>query len=74
MKLLTKALAARSPDGATHRFPTSVKWGDGYFGDGFKYLKTTDADALEIYNQIYNDNGLSLQKRNNGQWEYLVRN
>lgn len=30
---------------ATHRFPTSVYWGSGYFGDGMRYIIASSRDA-----------------------------
>lgn len=38
---------AQSKEEATHRYPTEVLWGIGYFGDGYKYICLPDRKDAE---------------------------
>lgn len=36
---------ANNTSEATHRYPTSIHWGAGYFQDGYKYLVAENDEA-----------------------------
>jgi hypothetical protein len=67
------ATLAKTSKDATHRYPTSVHWGDGYFGDGFRYLvAASDADALGTIPPAIGITAKHLQRRNlaRKRWDY----
>ena len=46
---MNKPRRAGYKEEATHRFPTSVYWGEGYFGDKMRYIVAAgDAQAWEF--------------------------
>ena len=58
---------------ATHRFPTSVLWGQGYLAnDGMRYLVAdSDDDALSHPRAVSADTQLMhLQRNVNGKWQF----
>ena len=60
---------------ATHRFPTSIHWGEGYIGndnDGMRYLVAdNDADALAHPRAVSAETKLMhLQRKVDGKWKF----
>ncbi|NSX94446.1 hypothetical protein [Agrobacterium tumefaciens] len=66
---------AKSKEEATHRFPTSVLWGDGYFGDSMRYL-VADSDMAAYSAMRHKLSSLdwhNLQKRGeDGRWSFMT--
>lgn len=58
---------------ATHRYPTSIYWGDGWFNDGFKYIVAkNDWEALTFKNTLAAGCGhMHVQKRDGDRWRHL---
>lgn len=66
---------ADSIEEATHRYPTSIHWGRGYFNDGFKYL-VADSDAAAFAFARDKSKTLTLtnlQKQVEGHWTFINR-
>lgn len=61
---------AASPEEATYRYPTFIKGGGGYFGDGMKYLVADNAGEVLEYLARLDLNDYHLQHRPQGQWEF----
>lgn len=63
--------AAETLEEATHRYPTSVHWGAGYFNDGMRYVVAHS--ALHVAEHV-RQFGLSLdnvQVNNCGKWSWV---
>jgi hypothetical protein len=68
---------AETKDEATHRYPTSVRWGRGYFNDLMRYIvASSDYDALIYMRRVTGGNcdWHNLQRRSQGtRWEMCAR-
>lgn len=60
---------------ATHRFPTEVLWGEGYFGDLMRYLvAASDDDALQHPRAIAAGTEMThMQCRDGNRWRFCSK-
>ena len=76
MRYVLPVRYAEDKEEATHRYPTAVYWGEGYFGDQMRYI-VAESDAAALGFVILLDVGLeasNLQKRTpEGEWQFQAR-
>lgn len=75
---LNRARYAVTKEEATHRYPTSVYWGNGYFGDHMRYIVApTHYDALLHMRARTGGhcqwNNLQARQESDGAWTFASR-
>lgn len=70
-----RVVPADTMDAATHRFPTSVHWGKGWFQDGYRYIIAPCDEAAIRFADVrgVTHNCVQARDRSNDNWSWLTR-
>lgn len=58
---------------ATHRIPTNIHWGKGWFGDGFRYIVAQSDEAAVRFAKKRQCTHIHVQVRDGNGWAKLAR-